>query len=139
MHRNDSTFTPNLKQWIEMLKSQLQQNQDLLINSINFNNFDNEFHKYWQPQAHRDYLEILFDFQNQALDLLYLKIDERITEGKLFKNFREFYELWIDCCESIHEKLISTDQYQNTYSQYINAILTYMQNLKNSDSAWNIK
>jgi len=130
MNSNEFHFDSQLKQWIEILKKQLQQNQNI-FNSLQPNDINNHFNGYWQQ--HKNYLDILFDFQNQSLDLLYLKINEKIHDGKTFQNFEEIYALWLECCESIYAKILANEQYHDFYANYINALFTYLQQMKNSN------
>lgn len=131
MDRNDANFDSDLKRWLDALKTQLQHGQKIFNDTFHAGSTENPFVDYWQ--LYKKYISTIYDFQEQALDLLYEKINEQLDQDKAIENPQQLYALWLDCCELIYEKLIDNHDYRHTYSHYVNTLLAYMQQMKNTD------
>lgn len=64
---------------------------------------------------------VLMGVQRDALDLLEQRVRERLAAQQPIANYRELYDLWVDCGEQIYAKLAYSDDYAQLQAQFGNA------------------
>lgn len=124
MNANDNTYWLNLKQWLEEFKAHQKKFCELFVQTNIFplwreyqQNNQKEF------EAFQTYLQTL---ETEAFDLLAAKLDILNKQGQQVERFDQICEIWLDCCEHLHAKMIATKNYQQLYGQFVNAFLMWV-------------
>lgn len=76
---------------------------------------------YQQTQA--QHLNLLRQAARDALDLMEQRLGERTAGGGKVENLRELYNLWVECNEETHGRLLRRDEYGEVNGRLLNALL----------------
>ena len=132
----DQEWQANLKQWLEQLKQLLDENQKKFQDSLeNKTTPGHDYFKNYQ-QEYQAYQSQLTQLQTQALDLLNLKLKEFYNNNQRIETFDQVYEIWLDCCSTVHEKMIATKSYQQFYGHLINAFMAWTRQAKKNQAKY---
>lgn len=97
-----------INDWLETLKNQWRFSQ--------LNEQQRVFETYWQATN---------KMYSEACDLMLAQWIQRSHEDNPVKNIRDLYELWLNCCQEIYKKSMSSKDFQQTYGDYMNAVLHF--------------
>jgi len=73
------------------------------------------------------------DAQSEIGSLSVRKFQERLTEiassddTKPLSSFKEVFDCWVDCCESVYAEYVMTDEYSATHGKMVNALMEVKQ------------
>ena len=109
----ESTVNPEIhmkqiEQWIEMLKAQW--------GLFELNEQQAGYEAYWR---------LMSTMCNEASQMMLDQWIKRSRHQDPIKNIRELYELWLNCCNEVYEKTMQTKAYQETYNDYLKAVLQF--------------
>lgn len=64
---------------------------------------------------------VLMGVQNDALNLLQKRVDERVRNNQPIATYRDLYDLWVECAEQVYAKVAHSDAYSKLQAQLGNA------------------
>lgn len=102
---NPEDHLKQINQWLEMLKNQWQ--------FIQFTEEQKRYQSQWMEMC------------SDASDLMLKQWIKRAQEDNPVKNIRELYELWLNCCHEIYQKLLQSKAYQEPYGEFMNAAMKF--------------
>ncbi len=73
--------------------------------------------------AYQKYAAAYAQFGQQCVEQLETTLGKLAEEGKVIGSTREFYDLWVDCCEATYARFVSTDEYSELHGQLINRLM----------------
>lgn len=78
----------------------------------------NSFQAYWLT---------IGKMYNEASELLLKEWIKRAHGDYPVKNFRDLYELWLNCCHEVYQRTLQSKAYQEVYGDFMNAALKFWQ------------
>lgn len=92
-----------INQWVETMKTQWE-----------FSQLTDE------QKAYAAYWKMMAKMCNDASDLMVSEWIKRSRQENPINSIRELYELWLHCCQEIHEKAIHSKAYHEAYGDFMN-------------------
>ncbi|MDX1487189.1 MAG: class III poly(R)-hydroxyalkanoic acid synthase subunit PhaE, partial [Acidiferrobacterales bacterium] len=74
-------------------------------------------------RAHQRYVTGFGQLGLQSVERFEEKIKEFSAAGKTVGGARELYDLWVDCCEEVYGKYVSTDEYAELHGELVNTLM----------------
>ncbi len=74
-------------------------------------------------KAYQRYASAYAQFGLQCVEEFETALKRLAEEGKAIGSTREFYDLWVDCCETSYARFVSTDEYSELHGELINRLM----------------
>lgn len=118
-------------QWWQESQKHWQQYQQEFFSSFNDPTVKNHeqnsyFHDYQNKQA--KWLAKLSELNMNASELFSIRLQKLALIGEMLQNFHQFYEMWIECCESCYQDLLKNDEYQKILGEYMMSLFLWKVN-----------
>lgn len=107
---NPENHLKQIQKWLDSLKDQWQ-----------FNQLTND------QKIYQDYWKMMAKMCNEASDMMMKEWVKRSREDHPIKTIRELYELWLNCCHEVYKKSLTSNAFQETYGELMNASLKFWQ------------
>jgi hypothetical protein len=105
---NPENYSKLINEWLDLFKKQWQR---AALNE--------------QQKAFESYFKMTNKMCNEAVDRMREEWIKRSHDNNPIKNMQELYELWLDCCQDIYKKTMLSKDFQQAYSDYMNALLHF--------------
>lgn len=100
-----------INQWLEAMKTQWEFSQLTEEQKV--------YATYWKTMS---------KMYQDASDLLLVEWIKRTREKNPVSSVRELYEMWLRCCQEIHEKSLRTKSYQESYGEFMSTAFKFWKN-----------
>lgn len=78
-----------------------------------------------ERSADASYWKAMNKIYQEASDLLFAQWMKRYEDKNPVMNVQELYEMWLRCCQEIHERSLQSKSYQNAYGEFMNSAFKF--------------
>lgn len=74
-------------------------------------------------QTFPKYFSLLSTMTDEAVNLLHEKMREKIKKQQAPQSLRDFYELWLECGETVYQKWLHTEAFLSVFGEMMNGMV----------------
>lgn len=75
--------------------------------------------------AWRDYVGVHGEISKESAHALAQALGDLAAQGESIETYRELYDLWVDCCERVYAKHVTSDEYVGIFGALVNSLMAY--------------
>lgn len=75
--------------------------------------------------AWRDYVAVHGEIGKESAHALVQALGDLAAQGESIETYRELYDLWVDRCERVYAKHVTSDEYVGIFGALVNSLMAY--------------
>ena len=107
-HFNPSEHMKQIQQWLDALKAQWQ--------SVTMTPEQKAYEAYW---------DVMTKLMNEASDLMVKQWIKQNKHEKPIESITELYEIWLNACHEVQQRMMHSAPYQQAYGELMNAAFKF--------------